>query len=219
MLEQESIYLRSIISSLDLPAGSRILNFGSQRQSVLRYQPYIDDNIYGVARTKQWKIVNFDLIEGPGVDLHGDIMEAGVFDRLKQGRFAAVFVFNVLEHLENVGEICRRLEDLVSPGAYIVLSVPRKYPTHYDPIDNGFRPDVQQLVSSFPRSKMMDGAVVEDRTFGYYLLRNRRRLLKYLVRIGTPFFRPKNWWTQVLLLPYLFKRFQVSCVLLRRVGG
>jgi SAM-dependent methyltransferase len=216
MLLFESEWLKSAIQSLDLPPGTKVLNFGSQKISVLRYQGYIDENIYRPVTRKQWELFNFDLFPGEGVDISGDIMDDDVLAALVQREFGAIFAFNVLEHLTDHASICSRIEQLLSKGGYLLVSVPFKYPIHNDPIDNRFRPTPDQVIQLFPSCTVVQSSTVKDASFWFYLQRNSRVAVKFILRLLTPFYKFSNWKTQVALLPYLSRKFQVTVVVLKK---
>ncbi len=200
MLLNESLWLKTAIQSLPLPAGSKILNFGSQRLNSLRCQPYIE-NIYGTIKEKQCSIVNFDLVPGEGVDISGDIMRDDVLYKLKEYKFDIVFLFNVLEHVKDIEAICKRISMIVPSKGYLIVSVPYNYPVHNDPIDNGFRPTPSELITFFPKFNLIKSEIVYDHTFLFYLLNNIRTLAKFIYRLITPFYKFNNWKTQIAKFP------------------
>ena len=216
MLLAESEWIKSVIEELSLPPGTKVLNFGSQRAKVLRYQPYIKDNIYSPVARKQWELLNFDLFPGEGVDISGNIMDDDCFTALAQRKFGVVFVFNVLEHLTDRISICSRIEKLLSSNDYLFVSVPFKYPIHNDPIDNMFRPTPDEVLQLFPSCILVKSDIVIDKSFLFYIKRNSRLAIKFILRLLTPFYKYSNWKTQVALFPYFFKQFQVTVAVLKK---
>ena len=69
-----------------------------------------------------------------------------------QRRYAALLCCNVLEHVRDPGEFARRCAMLVRPGGVIVVTVPRSYPHHADPIDTLYRPTPEEAAALFPRT-------------------------------------------------------------------
>jgi hypothetical protein len=216
MLLAESEWFLSVIDGLNLSPGAKVLNFGSQRLSALHYQEYIRDNIYRPVSRKHWELLNFDLFPGEGVDISGNILDDDCFTALVQRKFGGVFVFNVLEHLADRTSICFRIEQLLSKGGYLLVSVPFKYPIHNDPIDSRFRPTPHEVLQLFPSCTIVKSDIIIDKSYLFYLMRNKHLAMKFIVRLLTPFYRFANWKTQVALLPYLFKNFQVTVVVLQK---
>jgi SAM-dependent methyltransferase len=216
MLLAESEWLKSAIEELVFPPGEMVLNFGSQKLSALKYQGYIKENIYRPVARKHWELLNFDLFPGEGVDISGDIMDDDCFFALVQRKFGVVFVFNVLEHLADRTSICLRIERLLSKGGYLLVSVPFKYPIHNAPIDNLFRPIPDELLQLFPSCALVKSDIIIDESFLFYLQRNSRMAIKFILRLLTPFYKFSNWKTQVALFPYFFKKFQVTVAVLKK---
>jgi SAM-dependent methyltransferase len=216
MLIAESEWIKKTIQELQLPPGSKVLNFGSQRINLLRYQRYIEQNIYRTVALKQWQLLNFDLYPGEGVDINGDITQDDVFSALKEVCLGAIFAFNVLEHVVDRALICSRIVQLLPKGGYLLASVPFNYPVHNDPIDNRFRPTPDELIHLFPSCILVKSNIVVDKSYLFYLRRNKRVAVKFILRLLTPFYKFANWKTQVALLPYLFKKFQVTVVVLQK---
>ena len=219
MLLVESEWLRSVIEGLPLPPGAKVLNFGSQRRSILRHQSYIEKNIYRPADRKHWELLHFDLFPGKGVDISGDILPDDCFFDLYQRKFEAAFVFNVLEHLADRASICSRIEQLLPNGGYLLVSVPYKYPIHNDPIDNGFRPTPEEVLQLFPSCTLVKSDIIIDESFLFYMQRNIYTTVKFILRLLTPFYKFSNWKTQVALFPYFFKKFQVTVAVLKKRGN
>jgi glycosyltransferase involved in cell wall biosynthesis len=219
MLLVESEWLRSVIEGLRLPPGTKVLNFGSQRHSILRYQAYIEENIYRPVARKHWELLNFDLFPGEGVDISGNILNDDCFFDLLHRKFRAVFALNVLEHLTDRVSICSRIEQLVPNGGYLLVSVPFKYPIHNDPIDNLFRPTPDEVMQLFPSCTLVKSDILIDKSFLYYVQRNIYLAVKFILRILTPFYKFSNWKTQVALFPYFFKQFQVTVAVLKKRGS
>jgi hypothetical protein len=217
MLLFESQWLKSVIEELLLPPGMKVLNFGSQKLSALKYQGYIAENIYRTVALKHWQLLNFDLFPGEGVDISGDIMNDNCFSALVQHKFGVVFVFNVLEHLVDRTSICSRIEQLIPEDGYLLVSVPFKYPIHNAPIDNHFRPTPNEVLQLFPSCTLLKSAIVIDKSFFFYIRRDLRMAIKFILRLLTPFYRFSNWKTQVALIPYLFKNYQVTVALLKKL--
>lgn len=216
MLKKEAEWLRDSILGLPLESGSVVLNFGSKQADYLKRYRYILENVDRPTEAKGLRVVNLDLVPGPGVDLSGDIFDEKFFEAVQAWGFSAVYLFNVLEHVTDIPKLCQRIESLVREGGWIFVSVPKEYPLHDDPIDNGFRPDPSELASLFSKCNCVRSALVTDFSFARYLRDDPARAFRYLLRLGVPFFRPRRWCQQVQLLSYLFKPFSVSCVVLKK---
>ena len=89
-----------------------------------------------------------------GIDIRADLLRDNDFDRLAGTRqYAALLCCNVLEHVRDPGEFARRCAMLVRPGGIIVVTVPRSYPHHADPIDTLYRPTPRKPPRCFPAAR------------------------------------------------------------------
>ena len=218
MLIKESIWLASAVQNLDLQPDCNILNFGSKNKTALKYQPYIEQNLFIPLKANKLKIINFDLSPGAGVNIYGDIFDDSTFYSLKDKSISAIFLFNVLEHVEDIRGICNRLESLIAPGGYILISVPYKYPRHFDPIDNMFRPTPLEIKELFTNCEEVRSEIIKDFNYSYYLKTNKLIALKFLFRLITPFYKFNVWRNTIITkLKYLNVDFEISCLVLKKI--
>lgn len=216
MLIKESIFLKELIQELP-KKNLKVLNFGSQSSTFLKSQPYIYENIIKPTLELGHTIENLDIRNVEGADIVGDIFDDVFFAKLKEMHFDVIFVFNLLEHVSDLELMVARIQELISKGKYIIFSGPYKYPVHLDPIDNGFRPDVQQVTRLFTNCNLVRGEAVVDYTYKRYLFSSPKFLLINFVRL-TAFFYKYNKWRKVVIPKYrwLFKKYEVTCVLLEK---
>lgn len=217
MLIKESEYLKELISTLP-KENLKILNFGSQSAKFLKSQPYIYENIIKTVKDEGHTITNLDLRDVDGVDLVGDIFDEDFFLKLKAMNFDVIFVFNLLEHVTDLELMVERLQELVGSGKYIVFSGPYKYPMHMDPIDNMFRPDIDEVSALFDRCVTISGKHVIDYRYGKYLFKSAFVFIKEVLRIAAFFYKFEKWKKVVLpKLKWIFYRFEVTCVLFQKI--
>ncbi len=212
MLIKESEYLGRLINNLDLPRNSKILNIGSQSNRYLKEKPHIYANIISISNSKGFKVINFDLFPGDGIDIFGDIYDSKVFSQLIKMDFDAIYLFNVLEHVIDVNEFAFKVESLMSSGKHLLVSVPFKYPRHFDPIDNGFRPNPNELNRMFRRCIMLENSIIIDYNYCYYLFSSFKKFISTLIRLLSPFYK-YNKWRNIVIPRFLWlnKNYQISC--------
>lgn len=216
MLINEAKWISEIISSLPSKKGDVFLNFGSQS---LKYNNENRHLIQFVINPlmKKYDLRNLDIKTGPGIDYSGDINNDSFFNQLKLIQFDGVLLCNVLEHVTNIGKIAWRVGELTKPGGYLIFTGPYKYPVHYDPIDNGFRPEINEVVSLFEGYQMVQADIVTDFNYSYYILGSFKQFVLMLLRVVTPFYKYKKW--KRVILPKLLwwnKAFMVTCVLMKK---
>lgn len=162
-------------------------------------------------------VIHADIREGEGINISGNLKDKEFIDRIKKIQPATVLCNNLLEHIEGPHEIARSLLDVTKPGGHILVSVPYRYPYHYDPIDTMFRPSPNGILELFPNATMVTGEIINDHRTYFDKLKNDPYLARIIFfRSFLPFYKPKMWWYTVSYLPNMFKRFQVSCALLRK---
>lgn len=230
MLYEEAVWLGEKIRQLDI-GSKRVLNVGSAGMSSREVeQPHMNRYVFKPLVDKGYNVVHTDLKPEKGVDIAGDLTDPEFIRELKSQQYNIVICTNVLEHVPNRAAIVRALRDLCEPGVFLVLSVPRVYPYHYDPIDTMYRPNLEQLVNSFPGFKCIDGDVLKasrvqrnrdggvnfQRTYAQMLRANPKLGLLLFVRVLFPFYKPKMWWHTFKYLAMMFRPFQVTCAILRR---
>jgi SAM-dependent methyltransferase len=216
MLINEAKWIGNIILSLPITQESVILNFGSQSVKYNKENKHIMDFVIKPLSIK-CQLRNLDIREGPGIDYLGNIFDDTFFSQLKQIQFDGILLCNVFEHVTDVMELAKRVCDLIKPGGFIIFTGPYEYPKHYDPIDNGFRPEIAEVESLFTGFEKSKGDIITDYTYSFYLFRNFKTLVVTLLRILTPFYKFKKW-RQVVLpkLNWWNKKFKVTCVLMQK---
>jgi hypothetical protein len=150
---------------------SPLLNIGSSTKQFREVrQPHIDALIFAPLRAAGVEVIHTDIKAEPGVDVAGDLLAPSVQDQLRALRPRAALSSNLLEHVTAPGEFARIMASLVVPDGTLVVTVPRSYPYHADPIDTGFRPSPHELAALFPQCELRRGDIVEDTTYGEELL-------------------------------------------------
>lgn len=218
MLIEEAKWFNQEIQSMDDSIVFPMLNVGSSTDKFRKNkQPWIDEYIFNPARKKNQLIQHLDVKQAPGVDIVGNLIDPNFLRRLSKMKFKSVFCTNLLEHVVNKEEIGRILVSIIPAGGYLFVSCPFKYPRHPDPIDTMFRPGIQELASLFPYTDVVSGEIVATRvTYSKYITRSPLVLTKTIIRIFLPFYKPKSWFIAVNKLRWLFRRFQVTCIVLRK---
>lgn len=221
MREEESRRIREILTSDALGAVRTVLELGSSERAFRqKIQPHISRNIHEPLAARGIRLVTTDLKGGEGVDIVGDLYESGVQKQLQALKADLVLCCNVLEHLENrqlFAEVC---DVLLEPGKHLLVTVPRSYPYHPDPVDTMYRPSPSDIAALFPGFTMAIGEVFEAGSFGADMQRAGTSVPMHLLRTavrslipwqGWPAFRAR--WNRWL---WLARPYQMSLVLLRK---
>ncbi len=183
----ESLWIRAALERVPLETGMTVLDIGSSTQ-VFRtvIQPHIDRNVFDPLRRRGVSPLHLDARAEPGVDIVADVTRLDGVDR----SFDVVLCTNLLEHVVDRATTLHNVKRVVAPSGLLLLTVPRRYPLHQDPIDTGFRPSAEALVELVGWPEVLEQEVVTVRDHKHY---SGRRWLR-------------RW-----MLPW-----QISCLLVRK---
>ena len=78
------------------------------------------------------------------------------FDRLLELEVRTVLCLNVFEHVTDRTALADSLVASLPPGGLLVVTVPKRYPYHADPIDTLFRPTSTELAALFTGVEVVD---------------------------------------------------------------
>jgi SAM-dependent methyltransferase len=187
MFVDEACWLEQILARLKLASGSKVLDIGSSTLSFRTVvQPHIDRHVFAPLRRRGVAISHLDARAEPGVDIVADIttLEGVPSD------FDAVICTSLLEHVVDREDTARNICRVVKPGGTLILTVPRRYPLHADPIDTGYRPTPEQL------SELVRWSDIVER--------------RSLTIVDRAHYRGKRW-PRRFVLPW-----QISCLVVRR---
>lgn len=187
MFREEADWIIEKLRRVDLSRVKRVLNVGS---GDLRFrtqtQPH-QDEIFRFLAEKGIEVYHLDQKSGEGIDIVADI---GKFSPEKP--YHLIFLTNVLEHLRKPKAIAKKVLSFLIPGGYLVVTVPKFYPWHPDPIDTGLRMGIHELKEFFPGTEILFSEILRIRR-----PQGRLGIGKFLSLFGI--------------------RWQVSCLLLKKV--
>ena len=213
MLCEEAKFIGKIMYELDPKDVFPLCNLGSSNDELAKLrQPWIDEYIFKPARESNYKVVNVDIKEHPGVDLVGDVTDPKFMNNLKEMGFKSVICSNLLEHVpkESITEICESLIEFIPTNGYMFVSGPYKFPYHPDPIDTMFRPNIEEMAECFPNTTLIEGSIITSNDH-----RKPLELIKNIARIFMPFYKPKEWLFFPRQFPWLFRNYKATCIVLQ----
>lgn len=218
MRPAEARWIAAQLAALPRDQISPLLNIGSSTAEFReRRQPHIDGLIFAPLRAAGVEIIHADLKQQPGVDIAGDLADPQVQAKLRARRPRAAICSNLLEHVPEPARFARLVASLVEPGGVLVVTVPRSYPYHADPIDTGFRPAPEELVAMLPSCTVLHSEVVADGTYGAELRRQGKAGLLKGLRTIAGALRPRGDIARAHRdrLRWLFRPFTTTCVIVR----
>jgi len=150
VLSKEAKWINSQLARFSLtPEPFLTLNLGSStNQFIDTQQPYIRNQVL-IPLGNLGKLLNVDIKQSEGVDLVADFTNGKDLQSLKSLNPNLVVACNLLEHVENPYEAIEKLIQLIPKKSFLLLTGPRRFPYHPDPIDNMFRPKRRDLVKLF----------------------------------------------------------------------
>jgi hypothetical protein len=142
--------------------GASILNVGSQTSEFRKWdQPWVG-SLFSKLESSGHKVTHLDINSGDGIDLTIDVLDHAQFE-LAVRDHDVVFVSNLLEHLNDHVKFAGSLSNVLSPDQLLLLSGPKLFPYHPDPIDNNFRPELKDLINLFePRLELVNYLEVKE---------------------------------------------------------
>ena len=185
-------------------------------------KPHIEEFIHQPLRQRGVKVVHSDLKPGEGIDISGDIYAPEIKSALLGVKAKAVLCCNILEHLEDRSSFVQTCAELVQPGGILIVTVPRSYPLHLDPIDTYFRPFPAEVAKLFPGFDVLASEIIGSTTFRQDLAVEGRLLSSFLRDLAKSLTLRGGWLATRARAHrwfWLFRPYEVSAVILRKGGA
>jgi hypothetical protein len=219
---EEAKYIGELIKKYKSKEEVSLLNIGSSTEDFRKnIKPHIDAELFSPLKNLNIKITHFDLKDDDGVDISGDIFDSNTQIKLKLVRPSLILACNILEHLEKdmKDHFPKIMDEILEDDGIIIVTVPYSFPLHLDPIDTYYRPSPEELRLLFPHYDLLNEKIIvstnyfsDFRAFSVFLK------LRIIVRVFTPFYKPKNWLCAIHRFFWFFRPYLVSCVVLQKKG-
>jgi hypothetical protein len=173
MLVNEAKWINQAINKYLKDVFGTVINLGSSSMDFIEYnQPYIERLVIEPL-TRRFNLINVDIKNDKNVNLVADFLTEQGQIVIKEFNAKVILVSNLLEHIPNPLEGINSLKQLVESDSYLILTGPKSFPYHADPIDNMFRPDLVEVESLFEKdfeiielSLVRNGTVFNSNFFG-----------------------------------------------------
>jgi len=218
MFAREARWVADQLAAFPSDRISPLLDIGSSTRDFReRVQPWISGTLLAPLATRGVHITHLDSRSGDGIDIRADLLDDADFERLRRIRYRALLCCNILEHVRDPALFARRCVELVLPDGVIVVTVPKSYPRHGDPIDTLYRPTPDEAAALFPGTAVMAGEIINvGESYRDEVWRRPWLLLRHLARLPLPFLGIEKWQASMQKPYWLFHNYQVSALLLRR---
>lgn len=223
MFEIEAATLKTWLAELNLQAGMRVLSIASGNSTMRQvHQPFIHEHVFAPLEQIGVRCIHHELYPAEGVEIAGDLNDEAVVHSLASINANVILCCNLLEHIADRKKVATSISQCVPPEGYLLVTVPRSFQYHADPIDTYYRPTPHELSLIFPMLTPVkqDIVVVESMwhefaaggglgTLGFRLCRHLFRLLSLLGQ-------PKRWVSQAHSTMWLIRKRKVTLLLLKR---
>jgi hypothetical protein len=161
MMQREATWLGEHLLILGAEDLGPVLSVGSGHAAFRRrFQPWIDGSLFDPLEQNGVRVLHHELEAAEGIDVAGDLGSPAVIAQLRDLGVRTILCLNVLEHVENPGQVVASLESAIPIGGRIVLTVPCRFPYHPDPIDTMYRPEPSGLAALFSRSMSVESGTI-----------------------------------------------------------
>lgn len=219
MMEAEADWIAAQLARLPGEALSPVLNIGSSdRWFRETSHPWIQAKIFAPLQARGVRVVHADTREGDGIDLQSDILSPEGFRAAQAVGARSLLCTNVLEHVRDPATFARRCEGLVRPDGVLLVTVPRSYPHHRDPIDTMFRPTPAEIAALFPNCRAVEAAILPTGSYRDNLRRRPWIIARQIARLPVPFLGWTKWKRSMMKFYWMVYSYQQSCVVLRKRG-
>jgi hypothetical protein len=204
MLVNEAKWINQAINKYLKDVFGTVINLGSSSMDFIEYnQPYIESLVIEPL-ARRFTLINVDIKNDKNVNLVADFLTEQGQIVIKEFNAKVILVSNLLEHIPNPLAGINSLKQLVESDSYLILTGPRSFPYHADPIDNMFRPNLAEVQSLFEKdfeiielSLVRNGTVFTSNFFG----RNIKNTSKVIESKGGVL-------KLFLTTPFIFKTFR-----------
>jgi SAM-dependent methyltransferase len=217
MREEEAIWIAEFLDNKKQKEIDPMLDLGSST-SIFRkkYKPHLEKYIFNVLQSRGISVIHSDLKEGEGVDISGDIFDKEIREKLHSYNFRVVLCANMLEHVEDPKGLLDVCLDILSPGGYLIVTVPFSYPYHPDPIDTMFRPSPRILCDMVKEVEIVHAEIITSNSFAHDIRDKPIIGLKHILRLLLPFINYKKWKSAIHRLKWLVKPYLISIIVVKK---
>ena len=226
MLIEEAIWIGEELKKISKP-NYKFLNIGSsnlKHRNIV--QPHMNEYIFKPLCLKKVKIIHTDIKADEGVDLVGDLTDQNFINELYNETFDGIICTNLLEHIIDKKLIINTIDKVLKKGAYCLITVPYNYPYHIDPIDTMYRPRPEEIYKLFDGYELVSSECLTakrvykgkfQKNYFAMLKQNPNLFLRLIFRCFLPFYKYHKWKITIKDISKMFKDFQVSCVLIKKI--
>lgn len=218
MQEVEAKWIEAELRAFSADELSPILDIGSQTLNFrTEEKPYIHNELFAPLMARGISIIHSDLQEGEGIDISANLLEDEGYEEIKSTGPRTIFCNNVLEHVLDPAEFANKCFSLLPPGGRLVITVPKSYPHHRDPIDTMFRPtpdEISALIDS-PHN-VLSAAIIDTGSYRDNLKKRPWIIYRQILRLPFPFLGWTKWKRSMKKFYWMIWPYRQSCVVIQK---
>ena len=229
MFKEEAEFIGTILDGFSNDELDPVLEIGASTLSFrVSVKPHINENIHSKLFARGIRVIHSDFkpdpdISNPEDQIIGDVFDEKVFKRMLDTKPKCILLCNILEHVKNPKELCKRIMEISNEKTIIIVTVPFSFPYHRDPIDTLFRPSPEELIKNFNDVEVIHQDIIEGTNFSEQLkelnlakafIRVTKEVLKVMIFLIT-FQLRKIRFSRIL---WLKNNYTVSLVVLRKLA-
>ena len=97
------------------------------------YEQFLPKDIHNLEQKEDF--LGIDIFEGEGVDYVVDITKKGALELLPHKKFKTIHCHYIMEHVPNIFQLAKSIEELLDDEGVLLLSVPIAWKLHRIPVD------------------------------------------------------------------------------------
>ena len=218
MQQIEAKWIETALRAFPAEELSPILDIGSQTLAFrTQEKPYIQNDLFDPLMARGIAIIHSDLQEGEGIDISANLLEDDGYAAIKATAPRTIFCNNVLEHVLDPAEFASKCFSLLPRGGRLVITVPKSYPHHRDPIDTMFRPTPSEISALIKADH--DVLVSEIIDVGSYRDNLKKRpwiIYRQILRLPFPFLGWTKWKRSMKKFYWMVRPYRQSCIVIQK---
>lgn len=218
MQKIEAKWIETALQAFPAEELSPILDIGSQTLAFrTQEKPYIQADLFEPLMARGISIIHSDLQRGEGIDISANLLEPDGYAAIEATGPRTIFCNNVLEHVLDPAEFANKCFSLLPPGGRLVITVPKSYPHHRDPIDTMFRPtpdEISALISEPHEILVSD--IIDVGSYRDNLKKRPWIIYRQILRLPFPFLGWTKWKRSMKKFYWMIWPYRQSCVVLQK---
>ena len=218
MQPSEAIWIETALRAFPPEELSPILDIGSQTLAFrTEEKPYIQRDLFDPLVSRGIDIIHSDLQQGEGIDLTANLLEDDGYAQIQATAPRTVFCNNVLEHVLDPRAFATRCFSLLPPGGRLVITVPKSYPHHRDPIDTMFRPTPEEISALIDEPHhVLVSDVIETGSYRDNLKKRPWIIYRQILRLPFPFLGWTKWKRSMKKFYWMIWPYRQSCIIIQK---